>query len=79
VSADHRWGEMHLARLPDTVSDAPHFIVGDRIGSVLVPEITICWHRENRWPKGLKKLKAQIRSTGSNVRSAAPVFYVIRC
>jgi hypothetical protein len=60
----HRWGEMHFFPLPDTITDAPHFVVGDRIGRVLVPEITICWHRENRWPKGLTTLKAEIRSTG---------------
>jgi hypothetical protein len=58
------WSNLFFLPLPDTVSGCRHLIAADRFGSLLLPKVALCWHRKNKWPRGLKKLRPGVRSAG---------------
>ncbi len=63
------WQHLYFLPLPDTVSKKPHFVAADIVGGrLVVPKVTICWHRENRWPPGLKRVRKLTKVTTSRFR-----------
>ena len=61
------WNHLYFFPLPDTLTNRPHFIAADLLGGrLIVPKLTICWHRLNKWPPGLKRVRrlTKVRASG---------------
>src|SRR5260370_36998245 len=66
MNLTNQWEHLFFFPLPDTASSKPHFIGADLAGCFVVSQITICQHRQNKWPRGLKRDRklTEVRASG---------------
>jgi hypothetical protein len=62
------FGEIYFTKLPCSLSDKEHFVVGTQIGRLVIPRITFCWHRANRWPSGLGNVRKRVKVRAAGFR-----------